>query len=81
MEEEERDDLLEMAHFGDVDASKGSVRDEENERKRKFKFDLNLMYNRLATYIHTSPLFILTLTVELLKLISPSEKKIWNSLQ
>lgn len=34
MEEEERDDLLEMAHFGDVDASKGSVR-EENERKRK----------------------------------------------
>lgn len=67
-----------MAHFGDVDASKGSVR-EENERKRKFKFDLNLMYNRLATYIHTSPLFILTLTVELLKLISPREKKIWNS--
>lgn len=71
---------MEMAHFGDVDASKGSVR-EENERKRKFKFDLNLMYNRLATYIHTSPLFILTLTVELLKLISPREKKIWNSLK
>ena len=80
MEEEERDDLLEMAHFGDVDASKGSVRG-ENERKRKLKFDLNLMYNRLATYIHTSPLFILTLTVELLKLISPREKKIWNSLK
>lgn len=25
MKEEEKDDLLEMAHFGDVDASKGSV--------------------------------------------------------
>ena len=34
MKEEERDDLLEMAHFGDVDPSKGSVC-EENERKRK----------------------------------------------
>lgn len=34
VEEEERDDILEMAHFGDVDASKGSVR-EENECKRK----------------------------------------------
>ena len=80
MEEEERDDILEMAHFGDVDTSKGSVR-EENERKRKVKFDLNLIYNHLATYINTSPLFILRFTVELLKLISPRETKIWNSLK